>query len=129
MTLIPVTLLYGGLLIVLVTLLGAWVSISRLRTRAWLGKPLPESMHRPMRAHGNAAEWIPFGILALLLLELAHAPPYWLHVCGGAYVLLRVLHAAEVLLKWRFRFVVLIVVAHYLLLLAMGSWVVVLHFA
>ncbi|MBL8951534.1 MAG: MAPEG family protein [Myxococcaceae bacterium] len=129
---IPVTLLYGGLLTVLVVLLGSWVSILRLvgGPSARIGKPNPEALVFPVRAHGNAAEWVPLGVLALLLLELARGPSFWLHFCGGSLVVLRLIHAGYALNRGR-PFIVAAVVAvlHYCLLAGMGLWAVYLHFA
>jgi uncharacterized membrane protein YecN with MAPEG domain len=129
---IPVTLLYGGSLVVLVVLLGSWVSIRRLflGAHARIGKPTPEDLTFPVRAHGNAAEWVPLGIVALLMLELAHAPSQWLHVCGGALLALRLLHAGYALNRGKpFGVAVVVAVAHYCLLSGMGLWAVYLHFS
>ena len=129
---IPVTLLYGGLLVVLVVLLGSWISIQRLfmGPKGRIGAPPPPELHFAMRAHGNAAEWVPLGILALLLLEVARVPPLWLHVCGGGLLALRLLHAFYALNKGRpFSLAVVLAVVHYSLLGGMGLWAVYLHFA
>jgi uncharacterized protein len=125
-----VTLLYGGLLVVLVVLLGSYVSIRRLfmGTRARLGKPVPDELTHAVRAHGNAAEWVPLGIVALLMLELAHAPSLWLHVCGGMLLGLRLLHAFYALNKGPFWVAVPVAVLHYSLLGGMGLWAVVLRY-
>ncbi len=127
---IPVTLLYGGLLVVLVVLLGSWVSIKRLflGSKARLGKPTPDELTHVVRAHGNAAEWVPLGIVALLMLELSHAPSMWLHVCGGALLALRLAHAVYALNKGPFALAVPVAVLHYCLLGGMGLWAVILHF-
>ena len=128
---IPVTLLYGGLLVVLVVLLGSWVSIRRLfmGPAARLGKPTPEDLVHAVRAHGNAAEWVPLGIAALLMLELAKAPSQWLHVCGGLLLALRLLHAVYALNKGPFWLAVPVAIIHYSLLGGMGLWAVYLRFA
>ncbi len=128
---IPVTLLYGGLLIVLVVLLGSLVSLMRLfgGPAARIGKPNPENLTFPVRAHGNAAEWVPLGILALLLLELAHVPSFWLHLCGGGLLGLRLLHATYALNRGKpFALAVVVAVVHYCLLAGMGLTAVYLHF-
>ena len=82
---IPVTLLYGGLSVLLVTLLG--VNVSRLRgTAVGVYTPLPAGLVRAVRAHGNAAEWVPLGIFLLLLLELSAAGSrFTLHLLGGSF--------------------------------------------
>ncbi|MBK7859601.1 MAG: MAPEG family protein [Archangiaceae bacterium] len=115
----------------LIVLLGSWVSIRRLflGSQARLGKPVPEPIVHPVRAHGNAAEWVPFGILALLLLELGGAPSFALHLMGGGYVLLRLGHAGYALNRGPFGVAVVVAVLHYTLLFCMGAWAVWLHFS
>ena len=101
-TALPVTLLYGGLAGLLVTLLG--VNVSRLRGlhRVGVGMPVPPEMARPWRAHGNAVEWVPLGLVLLLLLELTgRVGRVPLHVLGGTFLLARVLHAGGLLWKRR----------------------------
>ena len=101
---IPVTLLYGGLTALLLTLLGLNVSPLRLRGKVRSSQPLPSPLHRPWRAHGNAAEWIPIGIILLLALELSgRIPRAPLHALGGSFLLARLLHAAGHLTRWRVR--------------------------
>ncbi len=92
---VPVTLLYGGLTTLLVTGLG--LQVSRLRGRHRVGPegPLPVELVRPVRAHANATEWVPLGLLLLLVLELSGAGSrFTLHLCGGTLLLGRALHAA-----------------------------------
>jgi uncharacterized membrane protein YecN with MAPEG domain len=87
------TLLYGGLNALLVTLLGINVSLVRMRDSIYAGAELPKGLLRKVRAHGNAAEWVPLGIVMLLVLELSGAGPLSLHVFGGAFLVARLLHA------------------------------------
>jgi len=124
---IPVTLLYGGLNVLLVTLLGA--NVSRLRgTTVGVGTPLPAELVRPVRAHGNAAEWVPLGLMLLLALELsATASLFTLHLLGGSFFLARVLHALGV--YRRSKLSVAGAGLNYLLLLVMSVWAIAAHFA
>jgi hypothetical protein len=123
---IPVTLLYGGLNALFVTLLGA--NVSRLRgTAIGVTTPLPPEMVRPVRAHGNAAEWVPLGLLLLLALELSgSAGPIPLHLLGGFLFLARVLHAVGV--YQRNPLSVAGAALTYLLMLVMSVWAIALHF-
>ena len=122
---IPVTLLYGGLCGLLVTLLG--LNVSRLRgTRLGVGAPLPPELVRPVRAHGNAAEWVPLGLLLLLALELSGGPgPLALHLLGGTLLLGRVLHVIG--FYGRNRASVAGATLTYLVLLVMSGWAVALR--
>ena len=123
---LSVTLLYGGLCALLVTALGVWVSILRLRTGTYLGKELPRELVRPIRAHGNAAEWVPLGLVLLALLEASGVSSVALHVLGGTLLTERVLHAVGVLGKNRASMVA--AALNYLVMSAMGVWAVALHF-
>jgi uncharacterized protein len=99
---VPVTLLYGGLTALLATMLGLNVTMLRARRRVGASQPIPPELIRPWRAHGNAAEWIPLGIVLLLTLELSgRIPRAPLHLLGGTFLLARLLHAAGLLTRWR----------------------------
>lgn len=126
-TLLPITLLYGGMTALLVTLLGLHVSLLRLRHRVSVGKDLPAILVRPVRAHGNAAEWAPLGILLLAVLELSGVGSVALHALGGALVASRVLHAAGVL--GRNLATLAGATITYLLMTVMSVWAIALHFA
>jgi uncharacterized membrane protein YecN with MAPEG domain len=128
---IPVTLLYGGLFIVLLTSLGSYISLRRLfmGPRARLGKPTPDELLHAVRAHGNAAEWVPLGIIGLLMLELRGAPPFWLHVLGGSLLAMRLGHTFYAFNKGPFWLATVVVTAQYGLFFWMGAWVLRLHFA
>ncbi len=123
---IPVTLLYGGLNALLVTLTGA--NVSRLRgTTVGLDTPLPAAFLRPVRAHGNAAE-VPLGLRLLLALEISAAgSPFTLHLLAGSFFLARVLHAAGV--YGRSKLSVAGAGLTYLLLLVMSVWAIAAHVA
>jgi uncharacterized protein len=117
----PVTLLYGGLNALLVVALGLNVTRLRWATRTRAGQALPKELAVPVRAHGNAAEWIPLGLVLLLVLELSHAgSPFTLHLLGGSFLLARVLHAAG--LYGQFRLTVAGAALNYLVITAMSIW-------
>jgi len=124
---LPVTLLYGGACALLVTLLGTHVSLIRLRTKTFSSADLPRDLARPVRAHGNAAEWVPLGIILLALLELSGLPSRTLHILGGALFAGRVLHAVGILSKNSLSVVGATV--NYLVMTAMSVWAIWLHFA
>jgi len=121
------TLIYGGMTALLVTLLGA--NVSRLRGGGvGIGDPLTPELVRPVRAHGNAAEWVPLGILLLLVLELSGAGSrFTLHLLGGSFFLGRVLHAAGVYTRTPLSTVGAGI--NYLVLLVMSVWAIALRFA
>ncbi len=125
---LPVTLLYGGLNALLVVALGLNVTRLRWATRTGAGQALPEELALPVRAHGNAAEWIPIGLALLLALELSHAGSrFTLHLLGGSFFLARVLHAAGVYAQ--FRLLAAGAALNYLVITVMAVWALALRFA
>ncbi len=97
MSSIPVTLLYGGLSGLWLTALGINVSRSRGKHGANVEQGIPSPMLRVHRAHGNAMEWIPLGMVLLLLNELGGGQSLTLHLLGGTFLTGRVLHGAGML--------------------------------
>ena len=123
---VPITLLYGGLTALLVTLLG--VNVSRLRLVLKAGpRDVPPEMVRPIRAHGNSAEWAALGLLLLLVLELSGAAGSTvLHLFGGFFLLGRALHAYGIYARSLMHMVGATI--NYLVLLAMSGWAIWFHF-
>lgn len=101
MSAVPVTALYGGLLAIFFVFISTNVSRNRAKAKLFLdpGKPVPDHLHRAQRAQGNAAEYVPMGVVLLLALELSHGSWLWLHIFGGALLVARVSHAVGVLQK------------------------------
>ena len=123
---VPITWLYGGLTALLVTLLGA--NVSRLRLTLKAGpRDLPPELVRPVRAHGNSAEWSALGLLLLLVLELSGAAGSMvLHLFGGFFLLGRALHAYGICARSLMHMVGAAI--NYLVLLAMSGWAIWFHF-
>ncbi|MBL8913023.1 MAG: MAPEG family protein [Archangium sp.] len=97
--LIPhVTLLYGGLVGLLI--LGLGLNVTRVRGQHgnWYeSTPPPKPLYMAIRAHGNAIEWTPITVILILAIELAGGSSTWLHVLGGSMVAARVMHAVGML--------------------------------
>jgi uncharacterized protein len=85
--------LYAGLVGLLLLILAARVSFLRRQLKVGLGDGGDRGLQRAIRAHGNAVEWAITGILLLLIADLTRAPSLFLHLCGLATVIGRVLHA------------------------------------
>ena len=77
-------------------LLGLAIGVVRARIsqKVVLGDGDNPVVLRAVRAHGNAAEYVPAGLIALVMLGLMQpAAPVWtVHVVGGALTLGRLLH-------------------------------------
>jgi uncharacterized membrane protein YecN with MAPEG domain len=84
-------------------------------------------MLRTIRAHGNAVEWVPLGLLLLLVIELSGAGTrFTLHLAGGTLLLGRILHAAGFL--GRNKLSVAGAGLTYLVLLTLSIWAIVIRF-
>lgn len=90
---IPITSLYaalGGLLMIVLT---ALVIARRREARVGIGDGGDAMLARRIRAHGNASETLPLGLLLLLVLELGGLAAGLLHLFGAGLLVGRCLHA------------------------------------
>ena len=90
---VAVTPLYAGLLGLLLMVLSWRVVVARRAAGVSLGIGDDAALQRAVRAHGNFVEYVPLGLLLLLLGELAAVWPWSLHLLGGMLLLGRLLHA------------------------------------
>lgn len=65
----------------------------RLALGVSVGDAGNQKLTRAVRAHGNASEYIPIGLLLLLACVQSGAPPWFLHAVGASLTLGRVFHA------------------------------------
>ncbi len=65
----------------------------RRKNRVGLGSGGHEDLERAIRAQGNFAEYVPFGILLIACLELNGAPWWLVALPGLALILGRLIHA------------------------------------
>lgn len=93
MTVLSAAALYTGINILLLFLLSFRVVGSRMRTKVSLGTGGDPDLELRIRAHGNAAEYIPASMLGLIVLALLSVPVSAIHVLGGVFTLGRLLHA------------------------------------
>jgi uncharacterized protein len=90
---VPVTSFYAALGALLILLLVYAVVQRRMRARVGLGDGGDAVLARRIRAHGNAIETLPLGLLLLLLLELGGLATWALHGFGAVLLVSRMLHA------------------------------------
>ena len=88
-----ITGLYVALGLLLVVILAVRVVLRRRSAHIGIGDGGDSELRKRIRAHGNAIEYLPIGLLALLLLDLDGTNPAILHACGIALLVARVLHA------------------------------------
>lgn len=91
-----ITPIYAGLLTIIFVALSFRVIGARRGARV----PLGDGGHRPLlrrqRVHANFAEYVPLGLVLMILAELQGAPRLVLHGLGLALLAGRILHAAGV---------------------------------
>ncbi|MDQ2069551.1 MAPEG family protein [Natronospira bacteriovora] len=90
---LPVSSLYAGLGALLMIALAARIPPLRRRHHVGINSGGREDLALAMRAHGNAVENLPLGLLMLGLLEIQGISPAWLYAIGGLLLLGRLLHA------------------------------------
>jgi uncharacterized membrane protein YecN with MAPEG domain len=92
MIILPITLTAAGA----AALLNVWIAIrvgsTRNRVGISIGDGGNEALIRRMRAHANFAEYAPFFLILLGLVELADGPKSWLWGFAVAFILGRILH-------------------------------------
>ncbi|MCC2657758.1 MAG: hypothetical protein K0Q76_2866 [Panacagrimonas sp.] len=89
-----VTPLYAGLLAIFYVVLSLRVISRRRGANISLGDGGDAQMQRRVRGHANFAEYAPFALLLIALLEIGGTTPFWLlHLLGLLLVIGRVLHA------------------------------------
>ena len=98
-----VTPIYAGLLAVLFFVLS--MRVVKLRGHgASLGDGGNPLLLRRIRAHGNFAEYVPFILLMMGMLELSRYSVYLLHALGITLVIARLLHGYALSFSERFKF-------------------------
>jgi hypothetical protein len=88
----PVTGGYAALCALILLALALRVSWVRRARGINLGDGGDPALLRAMRAHANAAEYMPLVLILMLVVELAGAAGWLLHTVGVALVTGRVLH-------------------------------------
>lgn len=98
MTILPITALFAGLLVLWHVFLTMQTSFARAKHKVSLGNGERGSeLNRVVRVHGNAAEQIALFIVVSALLEYHGLRPEVLYVLGAVFVLGRLLHRKALL--------------------------------
>ncbi|QGZ94500.1 MAPEG family protein [Terricaulis silvestris] len=84
---LEVVALYAGVNILILLVLAVLVMMGRRKHKIVLGDGANEDFNRAVRAHANAAEYIPAGLIGLVLLALLDpAVPLWLLHAAGLFL-------------------------------------------
>ena len=91
--------LWSGLLILLMIILSGLTVTRRRRHLVAFGAGGNVELNAAARAFGNASEYIPVGLIALVLLALTGAPEMMIHGVGATLLLGRIVHAIGLLFQ------------------------------
>jgi hypothetical protein len=87
-----ITPIYAGLLALLYFVLSYRIIVMRGPGGPSLGDGGDPVLLRRIRAHGNFAEYVPFILLMIAMLEFGQQPSWLLHTLGATLVVARLLH-------------------------------------
>ncbi|MDR3507597.1 MAG: MAPEG family protein [Caulobacteraceae bacterium] len=85
--------LWVALHLLLLLVLSMRVVRQRAKHKVMFGDEGAPSLTRAVRVFGNAAEYVPAGLAALVLMALVQASPLVIHVMGGGLLAGRIAHA------------------------------------
>jgi uncharacterized membrane protein YecN with MAPEG domain len=85
--------LYVGFFALMLVVLGIMVIRLRSRHGVAYGDGSRADLKIATRIHGNFIEYVPLGLLVIVLVEAAGYSPYWVHGLGIAFVVGRLAHA------------------------------------
>lgn len=91
---LEIAALYAGVNILILLVLAVLVVAGRRKHKITLGDGGNSDFNRAVRAHANAAEYIPAGLVGIVVLALMEpASPLWLlHAAGISLTAGRILH-------------------------------------
>lgn len=95
MTAIQAAAMWSGLLVLLMVILSIRVVMARRSNRILLGDGGNAQVALAGRVFGNASEYIPVGIAALVALTALGLPAYAIHAVGGTLFLGRLVHCVS----------------------------------
>ncbi len=90
---LSVSLLYAGLLTLLYIVLAIDIIRLRWRHRVGIGTGNAQDLEVAVRIHGNFSEYVPLGLLLLVLMDLTGASASLLHGLGALLFVARISHA------------------------------------
>jgi|TARA_R110000796_G_scaffold34280_1_gene88693 uncharacterized protein len=88
-----ITGMYAALAALMIVALARNVISLRRQHKVALGDGGHQDLLAAIRAHANAVEYLPIGLLLLLLLELSQGPAWLIHLLGSLFIIGRLIHA------------------------------------
>ena len=80
---IPISTLYIGINVLLNLILAILVVRARVKTGVEIGDGGKNELIQAQRVQGNNVEYVPFGLLVLIAVEMAAAPVWMVHTLGA----------------------------------------------
>ena len=93
---LPITSIIASVLAIIFIKLSFAVIGLRRKNKVGLGSGGHEDLERAIRAQGNFAEYVPFGIILIACLELNKAPWWLVAIPGLALIIGRLIHAVGI---------------------------------
>lgn len=90
---------WSGLLILFMLVLSGLTVRLRRRHLVAFGDGDQSELKATARAFGNASEYIPVGLIGLVLLAIIGAPVWVIHALGATLLIGRIVHAAGLILQ------------------------------
>jgi hypothetical protein len=90
---IQFTAFYAGLLGLFYVALSLRIIRLRWVHKVGIGHGEAKELHRAIRVHANYAEYAPFALILMLMLELNQAQDWVMHMLGSMLLIGRFLHA------------------------------------
>lgn len=89
----PITMMYAGALAFVLLALSYRVIQARGESKVYMGDGGNALLLRRMRGHANFAEYVPFALLLMAMLESRGVPAWQMHALGASLLTGRLLHA------------------------------------
>lgn len=99
-----ITPIYAGLLAILYFVLSYRIIVMRGPGGPSLGDGGNPILLRRIRAHGNFAEYTPFILVMIAMLELGRQPGWLVHALGATLLIARLLHGYALSFTANFKF-------------------------
>lgn len=91
---LPITSITAAILAVMITAMSLGVSLKRQKLQVAVGHGDDHDLNRRIRAHANAIETVPLGLILLGLVEMADVISPFVWLLAALLVLGRLAHAA-----------------------------------
>jgi uncharacterized membrane protein YecN with MAPEG domain len=88
-----ITGIYAALAALLIVALAIRVMLGRKGAQIGIGDGGNHELSKRIRVHANAIEYLPIGLILLLIIELNQTQPVVVHAFGITLIIARVLHA------------------------------------